>query len=191
MIISKTERYANELALALRKLQCLVDTDARSAEARANARRLRSQAIETGICPYCGNTANVWSVRHTEACAACGARLDRMLMTKSRIKSGAYASDMLSKFKEDYLLLNEVPYSLGGSSEQAELIIQAIDELLVASAANNKAKLQAQRQRTQDNIRNKRMNSIRNDLVLLGASRDDKDFEDRVLEVYYSRYTDF
>ena len=98
---------------------------------------------------------------------------------------------MLSKFKEDYLLLNEVPYSLGGSSEQAELIIQAIDELLVASAANNKAKLQAQRQRTQDNIRNKRMNSIRNDLVLLGASRDDKDFEDRVLEVYYSRHTDF
>ena len=89
------------------------------------------------------------------------------------------------------MLLNEVPYSLGGSSEQAELIIQAIDELLVASAANNKAKLQVQRQHIQDNIRNKRMNSIRNDLVLLGASRDDKDFEDRVLEVYYSRYTDF
>lgn len=190
MIISKTERYANELALALRRLQSLVDTDARTAEARAAARQLRNQAAETGICPYCGNVASTWSPRHTEACSMCGKRLDRMLMTKSRIRSGAYATDMLTKYKDDYMQLRVVPYNLGSSQERVEQIIQAIDDVLVAAAADKKVRLEVQRQHTMENLRNKRMDSIRSDLIKLGANKEDADFEDRVSDIYYKWYKD-
>lgn len=190
MIISKTEKYANELALALRRLQSLVDTEARTAEARAEARRLRNQAIEAGVCPYCGEVADTWSQRHTEACTTCGKRLDRMLMTKSRVKSGAHAIDMLTQYKDDYLQLRVVPYSLGSSQERVEQIVQAIDDVLVAAAADNKVRLEVQRQHTMENLRNKRMDSIRSDLIKLGANKEDADFEDRVSEVYYKWYKD-
>lgn len=190
MIISKTERYANELALALHKLQSLVDTDSRSAEARAEAKMLRSQAAETGVCPYCGETIDRWSTRRSDACADCSTRLDRMLMSKSRIKAGSYAVDMLNKFRDDYMQLKHVPRNLGGSQERAEEIMQAIDTLLVAISADKKARLEQQRQHTRETIMNKRMDSIRADLLALGAKADDEDFEERVSEVYYSRYKD-
>lgn len=190
MIISKTERYANELALALHKLQSLVDTNSRSAEARAEARQLRDQVSETGVCPYCGEPITVWSVRRRDACADCTARLDRMLMTKSRLKAGSHAPDMLSRFKEDYMQLKYVPQNLGGSQERAEQIVQAIDDLQVAIAANKKAKLEVQRRNTIEALRNKRMDGIRADLVKLGADSTAKDFEDQVTDIYYRMYKD-
>lgn len=190
MIISKTERYANELALALHKLQSLVDTDARSAEARAEAKALRSRVAESNVCPYCGRPIEAWSQRRRDACADCSTRLDRMLMTKSRVKSGTYAADMLNKFRDDYEQLKYVPQNLGGSHAQAEAIMQAIDNLLVASAADKKVRQEMQRQRTREALMRKHMDSIRADLLALGASVDDAGFEDRVAEIYYNRYKD-
>lgn len=190
MIISKSERLSNELALAVHRLQSLVDTDARTAGARAEARQLRAQVADTGVCPYCEELIKTWSPRRRDACAACTTRLDRMLMTKSRIKAGSYATDMLTRFRDDYEQLQYIPHNLGGSQERAEQIVQAVDDLLVADSAHRKYQLELQRQQTRDYLRNKRMDDIRSDLIKLGAHSDDPGFEERVEDIYYSRYKD-
>lgn len=190
MIISKTERHANEVAIALHKLQALVDTDSRSAAARAEARQLRDSVAETGICPYCGKPIEHWSMRRADACQDCAARLGRMLMTKSRLKAGVHAPDMLNRLKYDYMELKYVPYNLGASRERAEEIIKAIDDVLVLDATYRKVKLEMQRRKTADTLKNKRMDDIRKDLVALGATADTPEFEEQVVNVYYSRYKD-
>lgn len=191
MIISRSERLNNDLALAIYRLRNLVDTDARTAEARAEARQLRSQAADTGVCPYCNTPTTAWSQRHRDACTQCGPRLDRMLMTKSKVKAGTYAVDMLTRYRDDYTQLAYVPYCLGGSKDRADQIVQAIDDLLVADAAMRRFKLEVQQQEARAEIQQRRLDSIRQDLVKLGASADEPGFDERVQEIYYSRYKDF
>lgn len=123
MIISKHQKVKNKLV----DLQVALETDSRSAAARAEAKLAREESLETGKCRYCGEELLEVSPRFTEACVKCGKKISNLLTIKSKLMHGVYTVKGLENLLEAYTTMLVIPYPLRSDSA-----MRATQELLDA-----------------------------------------------------------
>lgn len=190
MIISKVDR-AKEVAMqAFGDLRELLVTKRASAEARAELSELRTTFRNTQICPYCGCPTLQGNARHMECCAPCGSRIDKLLLLKSKIVSGQSDTAVLKQYAEELSYLLHVPYALRGSTGSVEDVKRAL-ELAINAATNYRIELKKARAREAlQHVHEKRREEILELLVKCGADPDSEETQQRIEEIYWSRYDD-
>lgn len=187
MIVSKKQRLDHELSSAILDLQAAITTQRGAASARAELRQLREESFVTNTCPYCQMTIVDRSVRHSESCKDCGSKLDRLLMTKSKILTGSkYNNKALSSFTSDMLSLKYVPYSLGGTNvDEVTDACKAIDEVLDRIKAFNKEENAKQ---FLERMREKRLRELRLEYSRYVHQYTPEEFEKIIQSQYALRY---
>jgi len=194
MIISKEESKYLVVAQKMHALQKLLQTNARSSEARAEIKSIRATSLATDICPYCGEAITERSPSRVEACVDCGKRIARMLMVKSKIKLGTVldSSKVMTNFRNDYAKLVYVPKSLGSDNATAAEMLEAIDNVIVALSEYHAEQAAARMRRhaveANRRLHEKHRNGIIEDLRRLGADASAEGFEERVDEICANMY---
>lgn len=187
-IVSKVSKARAHYNDALIELQKLLNTKRGVAAARDEKATLREQSRDTELCPYCQSQIVIRSTRHTEACDKCGKTIDSALQLKSKIINGVDDSWVLKQMLSFYNELKYVPYAFRGCTGDHQDVVNALNNALLLHA-NWRAEYRAASARNATyEVERRRREEIFNMLVSLGMSPEGEEIQQRVEEIYWTRY---
>lgn len=189
MIISREQKLNKAIVDTFRQLRDSLVTERGTSAARIEMMKLREQSFNTGECPYCRSQIAERSPRRSEACKECASKIDRLLMTKSKLlNSGGTGvkSRAFKTFINDLNSLQYVPLSLGGDRvgeilDNCEAYLFALQELEDYRHEQNIKKIA-------DNLRAKRMNNLRLEYSRYKDQMSEEEFNDLLESQYVVRY---
>ena len=191
MIISKEQNLNNKATLAFIKVRESLVTQRGSSVARAEMYKLRQQSFETNECPYCRATITDRSPRRVEACTDCSSKIDRMLITKSKIINSFNEPTIKTKtfeaFVDDLASLKYVPVALGG--DRADEILDCCNQYLLAVKELDDYHKQQRREEIAKNLRNKRIAALRTEYDRYVDQFSEEEFNEIIESQYVQRYS--
>ena len=189
MIISKENALNNKIKEAHCRLRELLETKRGSSEARVEMMKLRELSFDTNECPYCKRQIVSRSPRRPEACDECAKKIDRLLMTKSKILNsldGILTVKAMQSFVDDLSSLHHVPCSLSG--DKADMLLDACNSYLVSISDLEAYRKSQRRVIIADNLRNKRLAELRKEYSKWSDRYTQEELEEIVQMQYVQRY---
>lgn len=189
VILSKQDSARMQLMNAICRAQEALRTSRGTAGTRKELREARDRAWSTNICEYCGGDLTLSrSPRHNEACAACGSKIDRMLMSKSKVLAGTDVLKVYQAMLEDYAApLVKLPRSLRGATGDTQDIVEALERVVEARLKYDKEVKEQNIRDAARNIEKMERASILEELVQCGADPNSEETLARVDEIYQDR----